>query len=57
LVEQKNPKDLAQGIVSLINDQDLRDRLGKAAREKVLALYTWEHNFLRAVSPESPPVL
>jgi len=53
LVEPKDPKDLARGIVCLINDLELRDSLGKAAQEKVLARYTWEQNFLRSVSLEN----
>jgi glycosyltransferase involved in cell wall biosynthesis len=50
LVQQRDPEALARGILRLIDDPALRDRLGKSAREKLLLEYTWEANFQRAVT-------
>jgi glycosyltransferase involved in cell wall biosynthesis len=49
LVEQKNENQLGAAIVRLLRDPELRTELGKAARQRVTANYTWVHNFLRAV--------
>jgi glycosyltransferase involved in cell wall biosynthesis len=50
LVEQKNPKALADGIVTLVREPELRTAIGRQAREKVLTQFTWEQNFRRVVS-------
>lgn len=45
----RKPKDLKDKIDLLLNDSSLRDRLGKAGRDRVLANFTWEtsvNNFL-----------
>jgi len=39
-VEPRNPQELAQGILTLINDPDLRTVLGRAAREKAAQFYS-----------------
>ena len=60
LVEQKNPKALAEGILTLMRDPELRVRMGRLAREKVFSQFTWEQNFRRVVSQvenASPPIL
>lgn len=41
LVKPGDPEDLARGIVRLAEDPFLREALGKAAREEVVAKYTW----------------
>jgi len=51
LVEQKNERQLADAIVRLLHDPALRERLGAAARSKVMSKYTWKENFRRAVLP------
>jgi glycosyltransferase involved in cell wall biosynthesis len=50
LVEQRDEIKLAQAIVRLLEDSALRQRLGAAARQKVVAAYTWGENFRRAVA-------
>jgi glycosyltransferase involved in cell wall biosynthesis len=39
LVEPKNPEDMAERLLELIFDSDLRARMGAAARQKVLDKY------------------
>jgi len=41
LVEPKNPKQLAEAILKLANDERLRNRLGKEGRRKVEQKYDW----------------
>ena len=60
LVEQRNPKALAEGILTLVTNPELRASLGRLARKKVLSQFTWEQNFRRVVSQvehSSSPVL
>ncbi len=42
IVEPGNQDALGDGIITLKNDLALRERIGKNAREVVLAKYTWE---------------
>jgi glycosyltransferase involved in cell wall biosynthesis len=42
LVEGDDVKDLANKLISLVNDQDLRSRMGIRSREKALS-YDWEN--------------
>jgi glycosyltransferase involved in cell wall biosynthesis len=44
LVEPGDPQALAIAIERLAADEDLRARLGAAARQTVIARYTWRHN-------------
>lgn len=44
LVEPGNVDQLVEGIFTLAEDKDLRERLGKQAREDVIRNYTWEKN-------------
>ena len=44
LVEPKNVSDLAKAITKLIENKDLRSRMGKAGREFVKENYKWEKN-------------
>ncbi len=53
LVEQRNPEALAGAIVRLIHDREQCDRMGAKAREKAVATFTWERNFLRCLRPGS----
>jgi glycosyltransferase involved in cell wall biosynthesis len=47
LVEPNDADALAQAIERLANDEALRQRLGAAARQTVIARYTWQHNAAR----------
>lgn len=47
LVEPGNVTDLAKGIKALVDDEELRERLGKNARKKVIANYTWDKHVAR----------
>jgi glycosyltransferase involved in cell wall biosynthesis len=49
LVEPGTVKELTQGIIKLVMDEDLRKQLGKRARERVVANYTWEKNTSRLI--------
>jgi glycosyltransferase involved in cell wall biosynthesis len=42
LVEHQDPDDLAKAILVLINDPELRERMGAAGRAKLLEKYTWD---------------
>ena len=49
LVEPGNVNQLVEGILKLVEDKELRERLGKRAREDVVANYTWEKNAERVM--------
>jgi glycosyltransferase involved in cell wall biosynthesis len=42
LVERGNAADLAEGILRLLKDEDLRISMGEAGRERVLGHFTWD---------------
>jgi glycosyltransferase involved in cell wall biosynthesis len=42
LVEKNNPQALAQQILRLLTDDDLREKMGRAARRRALSTFTWE---------------
>lgn len=44
IVERKNIEEIAQNIEKLVIDKDLRIKMGKAGREKVLREYAWKEN-------------
>jgi glycosyltransferase involved in cell wall biosynthesis len=44
LVEPANPNAFAEKISKLITDENLRERMGKAAREKVIEEFDWNKN-------------
>jgi glycosyltransferase involved in cell wall biosynthesis len=44
LVEPGNANELARAIERLAGDEQLRWRLGSAARTAAIARYTWRHN-------------
>lgn len=44
IVERKNIEEIAQKIEKLVIDKDLRIKMGKAGREKVLKEYAWKEN-------------
>ena len=38
-----NPEELAEAIILLLKDRELRQRMGEAGRAKALANFTWDH--------------
>jgi len=44
LIEPGNVKELTTAISLLIQDAELRRKIGMRAREDVAANYTWQHN-------------
>ncbi len=50
LVKPGDVTDLATGIIRLIQDEKLREELGRNARQKVINNYTWEENVLRIIN-------
>lgn len=42
LVEERNPNELAKAIISLMNNNELRVRLGKQGRQRVLEKANWD---------------
>ena len=49
LVEPKKPEALMAGLKQLIDDPDLRQRLGQAARAEAVAKYTWREHTRRII--------
>ncbi|MFH2036392.1 MAG: glycosyltransferase family 4 protein [Candidatus Zixiibacteriota bacterium] len=44
LVPSENPQKLAEAIIRLGDDFELRNKMGESAREKVIAKFNWENN-------------
>lgn len=44
ILKERKPVSLANALISLLSDLPERERLGKAGRERVLALYDWNKN-------------
>jgi glycosyltransferase involved in cell wall biosynthesis len=42
LVDPHDPEDLAQALIRLLADGDLRDRMGRSGHAKAMEHYTWE---------------
>ena len=42
LVEKNDPQALAQQILRLLTDDDLREKMGRASRHRALSTFTWE---------------
>lgn len=49
LVEPGDVAELVGGILRLVQDKDLRERLGRNARVEVVKNYTWEENAKRVI--------
>jgi glycosyltransferase involved in cell wall biosynthesis len=49
LFEPKNEKALAEKLLLLAKDSQLRGRLGKAARQEIIERFTWEKTWGRAL--------
>jgi glycosyltransferase involved in cell wall biosynthesis len=57
LVPTRDPQALRQALLRLIRDDELRTRLGQAAREDALRLYSWTRNaktVLERIQPAAP---
>lgn len=50
MVEPGNVSDLAQGILSLVNNKGLREKLGANARREVLEKYTWRQHVAKMMN-------
>ena len=44
VVKDRNPETMAETMLKLLADSELRDRMGKAGRKRVLENYDWEEN-------------
>src|SRR5699024_9861570 len=42
LVDPRDPADIADRIIELLRDPELRDRMGRRGRERVIAGWTWD---------------
>jgi glycosyltransferase involved in cell wall biosynthesis len=42
LVEKNNPEELAEALLRLLNDADLREAMGRAGRQRVMGHFTWD---------------
>ena len=43
-MEPESPDSMAEGLLTLIHDVSLREKIGENARKLILNKYTWEHN-------------
>lgn len=50
IVPPKNPEATANAIDKLILDKNLREKMGKAGRERVSRLYNWEDNVQQMIN-------
>ncbi|MBA7465677.1 D-inositol-3-phosphate glycosyltransferase [subsurface metagenome] len=49
LVKPRDVQDLVEGILKLAEDEDLRNELGRNAREEALEKYTWDKHVKRTL--------
>ncbi|MFX1518427.1 MAG: glycosyltransferase family 4 protein [Promethearchaeota archaeon] len=42
LIEQKNPKQIAESVISILSDNELRKSLGKKGRDWVMRTFSWD---------------
>jgi len=49
LFERKNLAELKNVLTTLLNDRELRDRMGRSGREKVLIDHTWDKNVAKMI--------
>ncbi|HTZ60831.1 MAG TPA: glycosyltransferase family 4 protein [Acidobacteriaceae bacterium] len=43
LVEKNNAKELAEALLTLLNNEERREAMGRAGRERALSRFTWEN--------------
>lgn len=46
ILKDRKPVTMANALVRLLNDDSLRERMGKAGRKKVLDNYNWDNNVI-----------
>ena len=44
IIKRKNSEELANNIIKLINNPELRKKLGEGGRERVVKMYNWKDN-------------
>ncbi|MCQ2067847.1 MAG: glycosyltransferase [Bacteroidaceae bacterium] len=44
VLKDRDPETMAQALLKLLSDKDLRERMGAAGRKRVLENYDWEQN-------------
>lgn len=49
VVEKENPEKLANALLKIINNKQLRENFGKAGRERVQRLYDWKQNVSKMI--------
>jgi glycosyltransferase involved in cell wall biosynthesis len=43
LIEKNNAEEFAKALITLLRNDDLREAMGRAGRQRVLSLFNWEH--------------
>lgn len=49
VIDKENPDELAQALLQLCNDKELREKFGQAGRERVKSLYDWNQNVAQMI--------
>ena len=49
VVQNKNIQEAAEALIKLISDKNLREKIGKAGRERVMKFYNWNDNVAQMV--------
>ena len=49
VIDKENPDELAQALLKLCNDKELREKFGQAGRERVKSLYDWNQNVAQMI--------
>lgn len=49
VIDKENPDKLAQALLQLCDDKELREKLGQAGRERVKSLYDWNQNVAQMI--------
>ena len=50
VISPKSPGELAKAIKKLVNNNNLRERMGKKARQRVIQEFNWEANIQKMIS-------
>lgn len=50
VISPEAPRELARAIKKLVNDNSLRERMGKKARQRVIQEFNWETNIQKMIS-------
>ena len=49
VIDKENPDKLAQALLQLCDDKELREKFGQAGRERVKSLYDWNQNVAQMI--------